>query len=117
MYLKKFAYKNAKGEDLWNEIGKASRLPVRNMVNSWLKQVGFPLVEAQKHDSRLVVTQKRFVHEKKGRETGIWHVPLSLSQDGKTINKLVTKSQDTLAVADSPLVVNPGRHGDRKSVV
>jgi tricorn protease interacting factor F2/3 len=111
MYLKKFAYKNAKGDDLWNEIGKASRLPVRNMVNSWLKQVGFPLVEAQKHDSRLVVTQKRFVHEKKGRETGIWHVPLSLSQDGKTINKLVTKSQDTLAVADSPLVVNPGRHG------
>jgi tricorn protease interacting factor F2/3 len=44
-YLKKFKYQNAQGQDLWDAIGKASKMPVSVMVNSWLKQPGFPLVE------------------------------------------------------------------------
>ena len=42
-YLKEFKYKNAQGQDLWDAIGKASKKPVSSMVNSWLKQPGFPL--------------------------------------------------------------------------
>lgn len=110
-YLKKFAYKNAKGDDLWGAIGKEAKMPVRVMVNSWLKQVGFPLVEVQKQDSKLIISQKRFVHEKKGKEKGLWHIPLSVSQDHKTIRKLVTKSQDAIRVREMPLVVNAGRAG------
>jgi tricorn protease interacting factor F2/3 len=110
-YLKKFAYKNAKGDDLWNAIGKEAKMPVRSMVNSWLKQVGFPLVEAQKQDSELLISQKRFVHEKKGKEKGLWQIPLSVSQDHKIIRKLVTKSQDIVRVREMPLVVNSGRAG------
>jgi tricorn protease interacting factor F2/3 len=110
-YLKKFSYKNARGDHLWNEIAKAARMPVRKMVNSWLKQVGFPLVEAQKQDSRLVIAQKRFVHEKRGKENAVWHVPLEISQDGKVIRKLVTKPQDAIPIKDSPLIVNSGRTG------
>ncbi|MEW6589130.1 MAG: M1 family metallopeptidase, partial [Thermoproteota archaeon] len=110
-YLKKFAYKNAKGDDLWGAIGKEAKMPVRVMVNSWLKQVGFPLVEVQKQDSKLIISQKRFVHEKKGKEKGLWQIPLSVSQDHKTIRKLVTKSQDAIRVREMPLVVNAGRAG------
>lgn len=110
-YLKKFAYKNAKGDDLWDAIGKEAKMPVRTMVNSWLKQVGFPLVEAKKQDSRLVITQKRFVHEKKGKERGVWHIPLTISYDHKTIRKLVTKKKDVISIKDSPLVINSGRAG------
>ncbi|MEM3172562.1 MAG: M1 family metallopeptidase, partial [Candidatus Nitrosotenuis sp.] len=110
-YLKKFAYKNAKGDDLWNAIGKEAKMPVRTMVNSWLRQVGFPLVEVQKQDSKLIVTQRRFVHEKKGKEKGLWQIPLAVSQDGKIIRKLVTKQQDVIKVKDGPLVVNSGRAG------
>lgn len=110
-YLKKFAYKNAKGDDLWDAIGKEAKMPVRVMVNSWLKQVGFPLVEVQKQDSKLIILQKRFVHEKKGKEKGLWQIPLSVSQDHKIIRKLVTKSQDAIWVREMPLVVNSGRAG------
>ncbi len=111
VYLKKFAYKNAKGDDLWNEIGKASRMPVRSMVNSWLGQVGFPLVEAQKQDSKLVLSQKRFVHEKKGKQNGLWQIPVSISQDHKTTHKLVTKPRDVIPIKDSSVVINSGRTG------
>lgn len=110
-YLKKFAYKNAKGDDLWDAIGKEAKMPVRVMVDSWLKQVGFPLVEVQRQDSKLIISQKRFVHEKKGKEKGLWQIPLSVSQDHKIIRKLVTKSQDVILVREIPLVVNSGRAG------
>ncbi len=111
VYLRKFAYKNAKGDDLWNEIGKAARMPVRTMVNSWLKQVGFPLLEAQKLDSKLVLRQKRFVHEKKGKERGLWHIPVSVTQDNKTTKKLVTKTQDVIPIQQMTPVINSGRTG------
>ena len=110
-YLKKFAYKNAKGGDLWDEIGKAAKMPVRTMVNSWLRQVGFPLLEAQKLDSKLVLRQKRFVHEKKGKKNGLWHIPVSITQDNKTTKKLVTKTQDIIPIRQMPLVINSGRTG------
>lgn len=110
-YLKKFAYKNAKGDDLWNEIGKAARMPVRIMVNTWLRQVGFPLVEAQKLDSKIVLHQKRFVLEKKGKEKGLWHIPVTVNQDHKITRKLVTKTQDAIPIKQTPPVINSGRSG------
>lgn len=111
IYLKKFAYKNAKGDDLWNEIGRVAKMPVRNMVNSWLGQVGFPLVEAQKQDSKLILSQKRFVHEKKGKQNGLWQIPVSISQDHKTTHNLVTKPRDVIQIKESPVVINSGRTG------
>lgn len=110
-YLKKFSYKNAKGDDLWNEIGKEAGIPVRTMVNSWLRQVGFPLVEVQRLDSKLVLKQKRFVYEKKGKQKGLWHIPISITQDHKTINKLVTKTQEVVQIKQIPLIINSNRSG------
>ena len=37
---------------MWNAIGKASKMPVSAMVNSWLKQPGFPQVDiSQKNNT------------------------------------------------------------------
>ncbi|MBI3254410.1 MAG: M1 family peptidase, partial [Nitrosarchaeum sp.] len=47
-YLADFKYKNAEGRDLWDAIGKISKMPVRVMVLTWLKQPGFPVVEIEK---------------------------------------------------------------------
>ncbi|MEK6866160.1 MAG: M1 family metallopeptidase, partial [Thermoproteota archaeon] len=49
-YLADFKYKNAEGQDLWDAIGKISKMPVRAMVLTWLKQPGFPVVEIEKQD-------------------------------------------------------------------
>ena len=105
-YLKKFAYQNAKGDDLWNEIGKEAKMPVRTTINSWIRQVGFPLVDAKRQNSTLVISQKRFVLEQKGKEKGLWHIPISVTQGNTTKNKLVTKQRDVIPIGQ-----------DRKSVV
>ncbi len=111
VYLKKFSYKNAEGNDLWDEIGKSAKMPVRSMVNSWLKQVGFPLVEAQKQDSKLVLLQKRFVLEQKGNQKGLWEIPIVIGSNGKTVNKILKKKQEAILVPSDGIVLNPGRNG------
>ena len=111
IYLKKFAYHNAKGDDLWNEIGKEAKMPVRTMINSWIMQVGFPLVDAKRQNSALVISQRRFVLEQKGKEKGLWHIPISITQGNATKNKLVTKQRDVIQISKSPVMVNSGRPG------
>lgn len=111
VYLKKFSYKNAEGNDLWDEIGKSAKMPVRSMVNSWLKQTGFPLVEAQKQDSKLILSQKRFVLEQKGVQKGLWEIPLVITHDGKTTSKILKKKQETISTKSDEILVNPGRNG------
>lgn len=110
-YLKKYAYKNAKGDDLWNEIGREAKMPVRTMVNSWVKQVGFPLVDAKRQGSKLLLSQKRFVLEQKGKEKGLWNIPVSVVQGKKKTSKLVTKQHDTIPVEKSHVLINSGRYG------
>ncbi|NDB89344.1 MAG: M1 family peptidase [Thaumarchaeota archaeon] len=111
VYLKKFSYKNAEGNDLWDEIGKSAKMPVRSMVNSWLKQTGFPLVDVQKQDSKLTLSQKRFVMEQKGTQKGLWEIPLVLSDNNKITSKILHKKQETLPVKSEQILVNPGRNG------
>ena len=110
-YLKKFSYKNAQGNDLWDEIGRAAKMPVRSMVNSWLKQTGFPLVDVQKQDSHLVLSQKRFVLEKKGTAKGLWEIPAVINNNGTITNKILKKKQQTIPVKSEQILVNPGRNG------
>ena len=46
-YLKGNMYSNATGGDLWESIGHVAKKPVSSMMNTWIMQVGFPLVEFQ----------------------------------------------------------------------
>jgi tricorn protease interacting factor F2/3 len=110
-YLKKHSYRNAKGDDLWNEIGAASKMPVRAMINTWIKQVGFPVVAVSRQNTALSLTQKRFVLEQKGRQNGIWHIPVSIASNGKSKMKLVTRTKDKIIIDGDDIVVNSGRYG------
>ena len=112
-YLKSFKYKNAKGQDLWDAIGKASKMPVSSMVNSWLKQPGFPLVEIKQDDDRLQIKQSRYLLEAdKKSSKGLWEIPFSLGFSGKTISNLFSKKSMTLKIPKSVgFVANSGRKG------
>jgi len=47
-YMKEFQYGNATTDDLWAAWEKASGKPVRDMMNNWTKQTGFPVLELEK---------------------------------------------------------------------
>ena len=119
-YLNKFKYKNAQGDDLWKAIGNVSNLPVKQMVDTWIKQVGFPLVEVQQKNSTLVLKQRRFMYlsPKNKSNKKIWHIPISLSNKikGPTTKILFTKNSSTIKIKKNnafnmPMIANYGRSG------
>ena len=72
-YLSTYKYKNAIGQDLWDAIGKASKMPVSSIVNSWLKQPGFPLIDITQKNNDLVIKQNRFLKEHDKEDSkGLW---------------------------------------------
>jgi len=90
-YLLKHKYSNAKGEDLWDSLASVSRKPVRQMMNSWVRQVGYPLIEATVNDSKIKLEQKRFLLENGKPKNGNWIIPVSVKTGNKLVSKLMTK--------------------------
>ncbi len=110
-YLKKFAYKNAQGQDLWDAISKASTMPVSSMVQTWLKQPGFPLVDVKQTDYGINVSQSRYLLEHKSRQgKGLWHIPISV-QGSKTKQLLVKDTNEIKITKNANVIVNSGRTG------
>ena len=113
-YLSDFKYKNAEGNDLWNAIGKASKMPVTSMVNTWLRQPGFPLIEITQDANNLKLKQKRYLLEcDKKFSKGLWSIPLSLGLKKEITKKLFSKKSMTLKLPKNTLgfVANHGRKG------
>ena len=113
-YLSDFKYKNAQGQDLWNAIGKTSKMPVSSMVNTWLKQPGFPQVEIKQDGSTIKLEQKRYLLEKDKKSTkGLWSIPVSLGLEKEISRKLLTKRSTSIKLPKNTLgfVANYGRKG------
>lgn len=51
-YLTKFKYSNAFTEDLWEYLGKASGKPVAEVMSSWTKQMGYPVIKVKTLDTK-----------------------------------------------------------------
>jgi tricorn protease interacting factor F2/3 len=100
-YLKKHEYSNATTEDLWNSLGSISRQPVRQMMNTWVKQIGYPVVEAQVKDSKLRLSQRRFLLQNNEKtKSGNWIIPLSVRIGDSVVTKLMKESMTIPYKAD-----------------
>lgn len=111
-YLKDFQYKNAAGKDLWQAIQKASKMPVKSMVDSWLTQPGFPLIDIVRNGNKLSLKQSRYML-KSAKKNGLWHVPISIGTNKVITKKLFSKETTTLKIPSKTggFVANYGRYG------
>jgi tricorn protease interacting factor F2/3 len=110
-YLKKHKYANATTEDLWDSLGSASRKPVIQMMNTWVRQIGYPIIETASINSKIKLSQKRFLLENNGKSRpGNWIIPLSVRTGGKIITKLM-KNTVTLPYDTTWFKVNDGQKG------
>eukprot|EP01101_Sappina_pedata_P008253 TRINITY_DN452_c0_g2_i3.p1 TRINITY_DN452_c0_g2~~TRINITY_DN452_c0_g2_i3.p1 ORF type:complete len:626 (+),score=222.47 TRINITY_DN452_c0_g2_i3:281-2158(+) len=102
-YLKKFEYKNALTEDLWDSLEESSGRSVRTMMDTWIKRTGYPLVtvEADPTDhSKFKLRQRRFL------ATGLegedeeepWQIPIS--HISKSEPQFSGKSEDFLMFSE-----------------
>jgi hypothetical protein len=56
-YIKKYACSNAKTEDLWAVLEEGSGEPVKELMNSWTKKKGYPVVSVKVEENKLVFEQ------------------------------------------------------------
>lgn len=80
-YFEALSYNNAEGSDLWSALASASGFNVGDIMDSWLEQPGYPVIDARVEDDTLVLSQRQFFigkHTDKGR---MWQIPLAANYD------------------------------------
>ncbi|KAJ7991052.1 hypothetical protein DPEC_G00293240 [Dallia pectoralis] len=60
-YLKQFEFANAKTDDFWGSLADVSGLPVRDVMDTWTKQMGYPVLDLSTNETMATLTQRRFL--------------------------------------------------------
>eukprot|EP00698_Gefionella_okellyi_P014605 TRINITY_DN4053_c0_g1_i1.p1 TRINITY_DN4053_c0_g1~~TRINITY_DN4053_c0_g1_i1.p1 ORF type:complete len:874 (+),score=242.11 TRINITY_DN4053_c0_g1_i1:78-2624(+) len=105
-YLAKHKYANASTSDLWASLQLESGKPVSDIMRSWTKQIGFPVLTVKREGSELVISQQRFLSNGKTDDsTTVWVVPITLlTSTGET--QAIVMDKQTIRVP-----VNVGDNG------
>lgn len=113
-YMKKFLYANADPEDLWNTLQQISGKPVVDMMASWNRKTGYPVLIVEGADPSnkraMKVRQQRFLasgktfSEDNDEDNPIWHIPL----DAHT---LITTRRFAYQMPEGHFKLNMGQHG------
>jgi puromycin-sensitive aminopeptidase len=111
-YLRTHAYGNTETSDLWDALEETSGQPVREVMDSWIWQPGYPLVSAVLEGDELVLTQQRFAFGESS-DASSWLVPVIVRYGEATERVLLADSpaRVRLAEPDAPVVVNARGHG------
>ncbi len=80
-YLSDHSYGNTHSRHLWEALETASDEPVTRMMQDWIEQPGYPLLEVRREKDRLRIRQRRFSYLPGAPET-TWLVPLTIGVFG-----------------------------------
>ena len=108
-YLKEHEYGNARTQDLWAALEEESGLPVTSIMDSWVKQTGYPVLGVQADrrgdDVQVSLTQERFVYDRllgdEEPNPEVWQVPVSVSAPGAASASTVMESKETVLTVPS----------------
>jgi len=89
-YLTKHRYSNAEGQDLWKSIGKIAHKPVETMMKTWIDQVGYPVVNVKRDNSKISLTQKRFLSDGSRVSKNKWAIQIQI-EEGNHENSILMK--------------------------
>jgi len=106
-YLKGHMYGNARTNDLWSALSKASGQDVKAFMDPWILKIGFPVVTVAEEPGQISVKQNRFLSSgdvKPEEDETVWWIPLNLktgpqATDAKR-DALITK-EDTYRDIDT----------------
>ncbi len=127
-YLSANQYANARTEDLWSALETASGQPVTDIMNTWVKQMGYPVLQVntqrQGEDTSLDLSQQWFLYdhllENGQEEDSLWQVPVSVMRANATEKAalLMDRREARLSLGRSPapasqdwVKVNAGQTG------
>ncbi|CAH2300766.1 glutamyl aminopeptidase [Pelobates cultripes] len=97
-YLKKYEYMNAKTDDFWGSLAEASNEPVKEVMDTWTRQMGYPVLNVNSN----TVIQRRFLLDSTANEAEppsefnyVWNIPVTFygtANSGTTHTILYNKS-------------------------
>uniref|UniRef100_A0A8V0XA92 Aminopeptidase n=1 Tax=Gallus gallus TaxID=9031 RepID=A0A8V0XA92_CHICK len=118
-YLKNHYFQNAKTQHFWEALEMASNKPVREVMDTWTRQMGYPVLEM---GSNSVLTQKRFLLDPNAdasdppSDLGYkWNIPVKWGL-GNSTNYTFYNTSDSAGItitssANSFLNINPDHIG------
>jgi puromycin-sensitive aminopeptidase len=134
-YLSTHQYGNARTEDLWASLAQVSGKPVKEIMDTWTKQPGYPVVDVRHEVQRdepleLTLAQRRFLYdydpEHGEPDPSLWRIPVPVkagaTAHARAVSPFVALVEERHAVVplpvsapaqgDGPLIiVNAGRTG------
>ena len=107
-YLSNNMYANARTQDLWSALEEESGQPVTSIMDSWVKQMGYPVLQvdserAEEH-LELSMSQERFVYDRPlgpgspedgGSDPEVWQVPVTVNSGGEASAATVMEGRET----------------------
>jgi aminopeptidase N len=106
-YFAAYKYQNTEGDDLWNALAKASGKNITNLMNIWISQPGYPVVDVSLQGSTLQLSQRQFFvgpHQPSGK---LWPIPLNAS-DSSIPELLETQNISIEYTPGTPVRLNVG---------
>ena len=105
-YLSAHKYANARTEDLWKALEEASGQPVTTVMNTWVKQTGYPVLQVntrrQEGQVHVDIRQNRFLYDhllqQEQEDTTLWQVPVGIARQGSSerVSLLVDQREASL---------------------
>ncbi len=108
-YLKQHQYANATADDFWDAQAKTSKKPVDQIMPTWVKQAGVPIINVKAqcsgNSTSVTLTQQRYYFDRAKFEAAndqLWQIPLcmrgSATGNGAPKCELMTKKEETFTL-------------------
>ncbi|KAM6220503.1 glutamyl aminopeptidase [Rhynchocyon petersi] len=98
IYLKKYKFQNAKTSDFWGALEEASKKPVKDVMDTWTIQMGYPVLTVKDKTS---IIQKRFLLDSKANSSQphsplgyTWNIPVKWTEDSISNTVLYNRSEE-----------------------
>ena len=115
-YLRAHAYGNTDTADLWASLDEASGEPVGEIMDTWIFQGGYPLLEVTDTPAGLEISQRRHL-KIPAEDSTRWKIPMQLrgsAESGSLQAKTLLRDRRTTVALNSPtewVTANGGGHG------
>ncbi len=106
-YLKQHQYGNATADDFWDTQAKTSKKPVDQIMPTFVKQAGVPIINLKSqcsgNSTSVALDQRRYYSDRAKFESPndqLWQIPICLkgSAEGSKKCELVTKKEQTFTI-------------------
>ena len=110
LYLKKYQYKNAQTNDLWQELDNSSNKPISRIACNWTKMAGYPLIQViekfEQYFAYNFISKNLFIQNKVEKSINNQnHTILKLSQKRFLKNTAAPNSEEHNIVWQVPITV------------